>query len=522
VLVRGEGGAAASAYYAGFIPDKELRAVYKSVLPRHTPDNDLATEAASDEVPENVTGRMTDADVSASVQGPATSRGGNDRIDLCVCVTLNRPTCACRFRVCFGGWWWGRKKRRPLTDARQRAALILQADVAAKTDGKSYFYQFGLPRRIRRFFKCRLAGRRGGFRDVQLARLPMGWSWSPAIAQWTSNFLVRGCGLAWLDDFIICGTRADFAHKRNAFQERLQKYNVEVDNTELEGSDHLLALGLEFDLSAKRYRVDPAWIERRRERWLETLKEHRSGRSTTIRQLLEVYGSLIWTSYVLEEPLWMHAEALAALSQVAKQAAHGGFDDHVVVPQYALDDLSRWVDDACTSKWCSPRNRPLEFDEFVFSDASDTACAFIHVVGKDIIDGDAWLRLEKEHIFLGELDAACAAAPRASDDALYAVDNKTLHYVFARGHSSSFVANVRLRAAFPHRRPWSSWIPTHIEPGDKYTRGTSLPSFPRPTSSDNDIGAALTFLGQHDANGVPISKRKSGTSVGAHVDQVES
>jgi hypothetical protein len=33
LLVRSEGGAAASAYYAGFIPDKELRAVYKSVLP---------------------------------------------------------------------------------------------------------------------------------------------------------------------------------------------------------------------------------------------------------------------------------------------------------------------------------------------------------------------------------------------------------------------------------------------------------------------------------------------------------
>lgn len=388
---------------------------------------------------------------------------------------------------------------------------LLSADVAAKTDGKSYFYQFALPRRIRRFFKCRLAGRRGRYKDVQLARLPMGWSWSPAIAQHTSNFLVRGCGLAWLDDFLIFGSRKEFTDKKNTFLERLQKYNVEVDDLLMEPVDHLKALGLEFDLKNKRYRVDPAWVEKRRDKWLATLRCHQGGRPTTIRDLLEVFGSLIWTSYVLEEPLWMHAEALAALSHVAKTAARHGFDHPMVLPEYCIDDVQAWIDEISAVKWHTPAEKPLEFEEFVFSDASDTVAAFIRVVGKDIVDGDAWLRDDKEHIFLGELEAACAAAPAASGDALYATDNKVLHYVLRRGHSSVYTANVRLRATFGARRPWSCWVPTDIQPGDKYTRGVKLPSFPLPASSDPEVAVAKQFINQHDANGVPISKRNIGT-----------
>jgi len=387
---------------------------------------------------------------------------------------------------------------------------ILQADVAAKTDGKSYFYQFELPRRIRRFFKCRLAGRRGRYRDVQLNRLPMGWSWSPAIAQRTSNFLVRDCGLAWLDDFIVCGTHTDFELRKNTFLERLHKYNVEVDDTELNGSNRLLALGLEFDLVAKRFRVDPAWIEKRRPHWLAVLRKVREGCHVAIRELMEVYGALIWTSYVLEEPLWMHAEALAALSDLAKTASQAGFDEKVPFPAYAVADMAAWVEDASSAAWSAPRDRPQEFTEFVFSDASDVAGAFIRVAGKQIVDGDAWLRDETEHIFLAELEALTRGAATSTGEPLCATDNKTLHYVLRRGHSSSYAANVRLRASFQKARPWSCWIPTHIQPGDKYTRGVPLPSLPLPASSDADIQNAKAFIDQHDAEGVPISKRTDG------------
>eukprot|EP00760_Papus_ankaliazontas_P003778 PhM_4_TR11647/c4_g3_i2/m.68124 len=50
-------------------------------------------------------------------------------------------------------------------------------------DGRSYFYQCPLGEEVREFFTANLAGTRGRFERVQLCRLPMGWSWAPAIAK---------------------------------------------------------------------------------------------------------------------------------------------------------------------------------------------------------------------------------------------------------------------------------------------------------------------------------------------------
>lgn len=51
-----------------------------------------------------------------------------------------------------------------------------------------------------------------------------------------------------------------FDTNRDTFLERLKTYNVEVDNTELEPTTQLKALGLEFDLETKQFRLIK-WLE---------------------------------------------------------------------------------------------------------------------------------------------------------------------------------------------------------------------------------------------------------------------
>jgi len=177
---------------------------------------------------------------------------------------------------------------------------VLRHDRAAKTDGVSYFYQFPLASGIRPYFKIRLSGKRGHYANLQLKRMPMGWKYAPMIAQRVSNHLIDGLGRAWLDDFILLGTQESFSENRAQFLDRLRHYNVEVDDVELAPTEQLKALGLEFDLVSKRYRLDPDWVAKRSDH-LDAYMA--STGPTTVRHFLEVMGCLIWASYACKIPL---------------------------------------------------------------------------------------------------------------------------------------------------------------------------------------------------------------------------
>ncbi len=58
----------------------------------------------------------------------------------------------------------------------------------------------------------------------------MGWSYTPYVAQSVSNHIVRGLGVAWIDDFILLGrNRDEFESRRKELWNRLDRYKVEVD-----------------------------------------------------------------------------------------------------------------------------------------------------------------------------------------------------------------------------------------------------------------------------------------------------
>ena len=334
----------------------------------------------------------------------------------------------------------------------------------------------------------------------------MGWKYAPMIAQWASNAVVSGLGAAWLDDFIIGGKdKAEFERNKAEFLRRLKRYNIEVDDQDLHPVTSIKALGLELDLSGKRYRLDPAWIEKR----AETLQ--RTAATTgpvSYRQLYQMFGTLIWFAHVAQIPLWEYAEAMQALSTIAKNCA-GRYDDITALPDYARPNVDKWVCDLLANPWRGrPDERPAAFDHYVFSDASTLGQGYVEVVHETIAASAGWRRKDVEHIFLAELDALVAAASSCAwtkQTTLFCVDNTALHYAVTNGYSKSYPASCRLRAAFGQVRPWSCWIPTHLMLADEPSR-TFTGIRPGPLSPGQM--QTLAYIQQH-AYGEPRTRSDS-------------
>lgn len=368
---------------------------------------------------------------------------------------------------------------------------VLSFRFAAKADGRSYFYQFLLHPAIRPFFKARLANvARGFILAVQLVRMPMGWCYSPRIAQHVSNILIRLCGVAWLDDFIVGGaTREEFDKRRAVFLERIRRYNVDLDDTELQPQEYIKAVGLEFDLRASQYRLDPDWVDKRRTQW--------SGPTpTTYREWFRHFGTLIWADYAAARPLWLRAESLAALKQMAKDC-RGKYDDKATLPPYCHANLQEWQDEVLLNKWLSPAPERKDPTTFLFSDASDTHGAWVRITQDMIQEVNSWERDDDCHIFLAELDAFLRGITAPNIDmatTLGCIDNTAAQAAIAKGHSSSYPANCMLRTALGHKRPWTLWVSTLRQIADRFTRGSLPPTTPLEPTPDDLV--ALDYVAQ--------------------------
>lgn len=85
------------------------------------------------------------------------------------------------------------------------------------TDANAFFYQFPLSDSAAKRFPLRLSSKRSVFTGYYLNTLPMGFKFAPAIAQRTSNMIIRrvnewsatmninGATIAWVDNFIAFG-----------------------------------------------------------------------------------------------------------------------------------------------------------------------------------------------------------------------------------------------------------------------------------------------------------------------------
>jgi len=195
---------------------------------------------------------------------------------------------------------------------------ILNQKYANQTDGVGFFYQFELARSISPYFGMRLAGIRGHMITAVMRRLPMGWKFAPRIAQQVINSVMKGLGLGWVDNMIIgAQSKEEFEDKKRELARRLQRYNIQVDKDplEMEPLTTLEALGIQFDLAERRYRMEPKWIEKRRAVLEKAVNADWA--DCTYRQFFTVIGSCIWPTHVADRPLWIYPKSLDALKQLS-------------------------------------------------------------------------------------------------------------------------------------------------------------------------------------------------------------
>ena len=177
------------------------------------------------------------------------------------------------------------------------------------------------------------------------------------------------------------------------------------------------------------------------------------------------------------------------------------------MPGYAVNCMKQWTHDVISNAWLTVKDLP-EATEYIFSDASSTGKAFIKIVDDVLVHGEYEPRTDALPIFMGEAMALLAAIPHVDKArTLFGVDNQTLHYVLRKGHSSSYRANCMLRDCLGSFRPQSTWIPTHLMPADRYTRGVPATGWPRPLDAQERAAIDLVRSNLVDANGAPTSKR---------------
>ena len=210
-------------------------------------------------------------------------------------------------------------------------AMILGASYVAQADAVSYFYQFPMSETVRPYFAARLCAGRGLFTDVRFTSLPMGFSHAPAFGQRTANVLIRGCGVAWVDNFFVVGeTKTQFAERRTTFLNRTHKVNLELDDETLTPTTQTVALGIEFNLVLKRYRMEPAWVEKA----VKRLEAITAQAEMSVTDLYVYGGTLTWRNHIVRRQLCNIPHTFQAIGKAASQIGKGtlGWASPVHIP----------------------------------------------------------------------------------------------------------------------------------------------------------------------------------------------
>jgi hypothetical protein len=363
-------------------------------------------------------------------------------------------------------------------------SYIMSNEVAATADARAFFYQIPLAEQLRPYFGVRSSkGGRGAVFQSAFTVLPMGWSWAPALAQHVANIVVGSSGMAWVDNFVIAGTREDFSAKRAAFLDRCHQCDLLLDDETLEPSESLVALGLEFDLGLKRYRLASA----------ET-KEVDS--TATRRDVFEVCGKVVWSEFVRRHPLCSLGEVLAVMSRVSR-LAHAGNADDWDLPA----DLSPSEIELLNAASCRYRENPWEswspdaqysHTMLAYSDSSDHTAAWIVFDEQDQLVARGQEKVDPfTHIYYKEMHAATAAirAAHAVAPSVYPgsgpcqvhlrVDNMAAKLSLLRGVSSAPDANKML-VTLAGKPYMVEWVGSDDNLADHYTRGCPLPELGSP------------------------------------------
>ena len=350
---------------------------------------------------------------------------------------------------------------------------VLSSAYVADADGVSYFYQIPLHEGVRDYFGCRLAGGRGLFRQMRFCSLPHGFSWAPCIAQRIANTLIADHGVAWVDNFFVLGTSLeDFNDHRTEFLKRVDAANLLLDDHTLAPKTSLIALGIEFDLCGKQYRMSPEWALKACTRLTELI----ASPNTTPAEVYTAAGTIVWHSHVTRRRLCQLPELFSLISRLASQVGSQliSWDTKLLWTDGVTKEISDHVNTLRQNSWVAKPEQSEETSE-VWSDASSTHWAFLSYHHGNLLSANQGPVRENMHIFLCELSAAMGGLM-----ALYRkgikkgivvnMDNTAAAIALQRGISTNRVANQWM-SGLPNDLEFRvKWVSTRWELADNFTR----------------------------------------------------
>ena len=249
----------------------------------------------------------------------------------------------------------------------------------ATLDATSFFFQIPLARSIQGMFGCRLACKRGRFWRHFLARLPMGFSWAPALAQAIANAACRMAEstrtgtqhkfaiLAWVDNFIILAESVSaLRHAQFALLQALQWFNIAHKGWETGD-----ILGLTF--SRKGIKQGERYITSASAVLNNALNQEKLSDLS----IMKIGGCLIWAGLTtLRCPLSAYPHTLRALQIAAK-----GTRVISVTEQLRLE-WTRWLVRFQTNAVFNFPPCAVPRPSTLWTDASLSRSAYVHHKGK--------------------------------------------------------------------------------------------------------------------------------------------
>jgi hypothetical protein len=353
-------------------------------------------------------------------------------------------------------------------------------------DIRHWFHQIPVSFELSRFFGVALSVNE----TFRWTCLPMGWSFSPAIAQalgwamlchresgefahvkiddlevsptFVTLFSKIGQRVGFLalyyDNYIVVSTDADVARiMHNRIERNARLFNIALKEHKLFTRKELFAdppifLGIEIGLTRKRHRDEGLgihWrIHKRNLRYLCAM-------TYPAREIAQVIGRILYFRLVSLSPLGTHESTrgvLQLLRRVSKEAwLHSWATARIAVSVSEASAIAQEVDCANGDEWNGATAAPSKI-AYVATDACDKGWGFVILNEAKIIYHSGQLEypatIAGDHIFIKELFAALQGVfhARTKEVALVvvALDNTAAAGVLRRRYSTNQKANVLL------------------------------------------------------------------------------
>lgn len=332
--------------------------------------------------------------------------------------------------------------------ASQRSPLLVQFDA------KAFFYQIGLPPRLRQLFGGRIGALRGSFINVRSRALPMGACFSPALAQLIAKEILlrvmknlEGDGVlgdVYIDNFFFVADASLLQKIRNVFADTAREANLQYTEEPLDST--LLGISFVFGLSCIASIDLPPWRA-----------------PVSNRDFLARFGAIMWANNIGEKPLALFPELMR---QVRDVCTHARWNDHFEGDTSYLQDL--YVDTSSWRRTAFSASNPVK----LWSDARPTVLAGM----RDDLQWSFIFQIPQTPIHRAETAAAILCLLREHAEAGVLVDNTTAAAAIYRGHSSDPVLDLLIKVLYEERRYSSfiAWVPTAHQRADALTRGVPV------------------------------------------------